>query len=445
MPDRLRLRDIRQTSTFRLSVVFGVIFAAGMIALLALVYVQTARELTARSDHILRTEAATLLAAPPDRLPRIIAEENGGSPANLSYIALIAADGERVVGNIAPPPGLRSGSALDTRDRTTGKPIRLFAVRTGNDETLIVGRDVSQIDSLRDTIRAILLWTGVAIVIAGFAIGVALSLKPLRRVQALAAAAREIGRGDLAVRMPLAGRGDELDMFARTVNEMIEQVERVVGQVKIVTDAVAHDLRTPLARLRSRLYGLAREAGDGEASAMLGDLDAVLDRFAALLRISELEAARGEARFADVDLGRLLATIVELYGPVADEREQRLTFVEAAAAVVAADAELLFEAVGNLVDNAIKFTPEGGSITVELTAVAGRPCIVVRDSGPGIAVDERSAVLRRFYRGAETAGIPGSGLGLSLVAAIAHLHRAELTLEDGAPGLIVRLALPPAR
>ncbi len=445
MPDRLRLRDIRQTSTFRLSIVFGAIFAAGMIALLALVYVQTARELTARSDHILRTQAATLLAAPADHLPRIIAEENAGSPANLSYIALLASDGERVVGNIAPPPGLRSGTALDTRDRTTGKPIRLFAVRTGNDETLIVGRDVSQIDSLRATIRAILLWTGVAIVIAGFAIGVALSLRPLRRVQGLAAAAREIGRGDLAVRMPLGGRGDELDMFARTVNEMIEQVERVVGQVKIVTDAVAHDLRTPLARLRSRLYGLSRESGDPEVAAMLGDLDAVLDRFAALLRISELEAARGEARFVAVDLGALLATVVDLYAPVAEERGQRLMFVRTTDAVVAADPELLFEAVGNLVDNAIKFSPAGGTIAVELTPDGDRSSLTVRDSGPGIAVAERSAVLRRFYRGAEAVGVAGSGLGLSLVAAIAHLHRAELTLDDAAPGLIVRLTLPSAR
>ncbi len=444
MPDRLRLRDIRDTSTFRLSMLFGAIFATGMVVLLALVYLQTARELTARTDHILTTHAATLLAASPDRLPQIIADENAGSPANLRYAALLAADGERVAGNVTPPPGLRSGTALDTRDRATGKPIRLLAVRTGTGETLIVGRDVSQIDSLRDTIRAILLWTGAAIVVAGTATGVLLSLRPLRRVQALSAAARVIGRGDLTVRMPLAGRGDELDMFARTVNEMIEQVERVVGQVKIVTDAVAHDLRTPLARLRSRLERLRRnDGGDGEVTAMLGDLDAVLERFAALLRISELEAARGEARFSEVDLGALLASVVDLYAPIADERGQLLTFVRAADAVVEADPELLFEAVGNLIDNAIKFTPEGGSVKVELNAVAGRPCLSVCDSGPGIVVAERFAVLRRFYRGAEAQGAPGSGLGLSLVAAIAHLHRAELALDDAAPGLIVRLTLPP--
>jgi signal transduction histidine kinase len=443
MPARLRFRDIRSTSTFRLSVLFGAIFVAGMIALLALVYVQTARELTARSDRILRAQAAALLAVTPERLPRVIADANAGSPANLSYAALFAADGERVTGNLTLPPALRPDLPADARDRATGRPVRLLAVRTAGGETVVVGRDVGQIAGLRRTILAILLWTGGAVVAAGFAIGVALSLRPLRRVQSLAAAAREIGRGDFTVRMPLAGRRDELDTFARTVNEMIEQVERVVGQVKIVTDAVAHDLRTPLGRLRTRLHTLSRdEDGGGGATDMLADLDLVLDRFTALLRISELEAATGEARFAAVDLAALLTSVADLYGPLADERDQRLSVASAASATVDGDGELLFEAIGNLVDNAIKFTPVGGTITLELAAAVGGWRIAVCDSGPGIAAGERSAVLRRFHRGQHAAGVPGSGLGLSIVAAIAHLHRADLALADAAPGLCVRLTLP---
>ena len=440
MPARLHFRDIRRTSTFRLSVAFGVIFAAGIFALLALVYVQTAHELTARSDHILRTQAATLLAVGPERLPRLIADTAAASPASLSYAALFAADGERVAGNLTYPSALRRDLPADARDAATGIPLRVLAVRTAAGETVLVARNVTQIATLRATILAILLWTGGGVVVAGVALGTVLGLRPLRRVQGLAAAADEIGRGDFAVRMPLAGRHDELDMFARTVNEMVGQVERVVGQVKVVTDAVAHDLRTPLARLRTRLDAISRdECRDGPATAMLADLDCVLDRFAALLRISELEAATGEARFAAVDLAALLADIADLYGPLAEERGQRIALAAPAATMVDGDRELLFEAVGNLVDNAIKFTPHGGTIALSLMSIGGRWCLAVRDFGPGIDPAERSAVLRRFYRSVRAAGVPGSGLGLSIVAAIAHLHRADLALDDAAPGLIVRL------
>ena len=298
--------------------------------------------------------------------------------------------------------------------------------------------------ALRHTILAILLWTGGAVVTTGFFVGAVLSIRPLRRVQQLAAAAREIGLGDFAVRMPLAGRGDELDMFANTVNEMVDQVERVVGQVKVVTDAVAHDLRTPLGHLRTRLYALSRgESGADAAAMMLADLDLVLDRFTALLRISEIEAASGTARFAPTDLAPLLASIGDLYAPLAEEQNQRLTVTSGPPALVDADGELLFEAIGNLVDNAIKFTPAGGAVAIELIRASERWCVIVRDTGPGIAQADRAAVLRRFYRGQHTDDVAGSGLGLSIVAAIAHLHRAELTLDDAGPGLVVTLCLTP--
>lgn len=441
---KLRFRDIRDTVTFRLSAVFGVIFAAGMIVLLTLVYLQTARELTARSDNILGAQAETLLAARPERLPQAVDAANAGSPASLSFAGLFAANGERVAGTLTLPANLKPGRASDARDMSTGKPMRLLAARTPTGETIVVGRDVSQIAVLRHTILAILLWTGGAVVVAGFALGVALSLRPLRRVQQLAAAAREIGHGDLTVRMPLGGRGDELDMFARTVNEMIDQVERVVGQVKVVTDAVAHDLRTPLGHLRTRLYALSRGESEADAATMmLADLDLVLDRFTALLRISELEAASGTARFEPTDLGPLIASIGDLYAPLAEEHNQRLTITNGFPALVDADGELLFEAIGNLVDNAIKFTSQGGTVAIDLAREGDRWRVVVRDTGPGIAQADRAAVLRRFYRGQHTGNVAGSGLGLSIVAAIAHLHRAELTLEDAGPGLIVTLCLPP--
>lgn len=175
--DRLRFRDIRDTSTFRLSVLFGLIFAAGTVVLLALVYLQTARELTARSDHILQVQAATLLAEPSEGLPQAVTAANAGSPASLSFAALFAANGERIVGTLTLPATLQPGVPSDAGDATTGRPMRLLAVRTPSGETIAVGRDVGQIAALRHTILAILLWTGGAVVIVGFAIGVALSLR----------------------------------------------------------------------------------------------------------------------------------------------------------------------------------------------------------------------------------------------------------------------------
>ena len=442
---RLTLREVRDTSTFRLTLVFGLVFAAGMAALLALVYLQTARELTGRSDRILRAQAAALRAVPAAGLPGVIHDQAAAGRDSLSYAALFASDGDRVAGDVTRPRTLLPGVAADATDSRTGRPLRLLAIPTPAGETILVGRDLSQITDFRHTILAILLWTGALVAVAEVLVGVLLSLRPLRRVRNLAVAARDIGRGDLSRRMPLTGRRDELDTFAATVNVMIEQVERVVAQVKAVTDAMAHDLRTPLTRLRTRLQQLARDGGTEtreQAAAMLADLDQVLERFAALLRISELEAAGAGARFAPTDLAPLLAGVGELYEPLAEERGQVLRVDAQGPALVEADRELLFEALSNLVDNAIKFTPAGGAIELALARAGTDWVVSVRDSGPGVPAHERSAVLRRFHRGGNAGGVPGSGLGLSIVAAIAHLHHAGLALEDAAPGLSVRLTLP---
>ena len=290
----------------------------------------------------------------------------------------------------------------------------------------------------------ILIWSGLATALAVLVSGIALSLAPLRRVRDLQHKSREIAAGDLDARMPLMGRGDELDLFAGTVNAMVEEVGRVVAQVKGVTDAVAHDLRTPLTRVRGQLYRVRQSPGvEPQAAAMIEaatiDLDVVLERFSALLRISELEAGGRRAGFGMVHLDRLIEAIRDLYEPLADERQVTLGFDGASDIQVRGDEKLLFEAVSNLVDNAIKFVPEGGHVEIVLRSGEGGPVIEVRDDGPGIAPDERRAVLRRFHRGVEAADVPGSGLGLSVVAAIVHLHGFALEFGDGHPGLVVRI------
>jgi signal transduction histidine kinase len=285
----------------------------------------------------------------------------------------------------------------------------------------------------------------IGLLIVGTAI--ALSLAPLRRVGQLQRTAQEIAAGHLEQRMPILGRGDELDLLAGTVNTMVDEVGRVIGQVKSVTDAIAHDLRTPLTRMRSHLDRARRQedvdpATAGRLDLVIADLDTVLERFTALLRISEIEAGSRRAGFADVALDPLLASVVDLYQPLAEERGIRLALHARPDALVFGDQSLLFEAFSNLIDNAIKFAPQNGQVGLAVSRDERGVIVEVRDNGPGIAQDQRQSVLRRFDRGEASSQIPGSGLGLSVVVAIVHLHQFTLTLDDADPGLIVRILAP---
>ncbi|UAK25953.1 sensor histidine kinase [Sphingomonas nostoxanthinifaciens] len=433
--ERLRLRDIRGTSTFRLTVLLGGVFAIGLTVLIGLVYFLTARELTARNDRILHAQAARLLSIAAADLPRQLNAELARS-TGFTHMALLAADGEHIAGDIRVDRPIRPGHAVELNSPLG--PIRIIAIRTRWGETILVGRDIAQIHYLRGRVLLILVTGGIVTLVGLTAAAVLLSIGPLRRVRDLEQAAREIAGGRMEVRMPIAGRGDELDQIAGTVNLMVDEIGRVIAQVKGVTDAVAHDLRTPLAHVRAHLLALARlpEAAP-IAAAALADLDAVLQRFAALLRIAEIEAGARRARFEPIDLALLAAEAVELYEPLAEEGGIVLRLEAPLPAPVHGDRLLLLEALSNLIDNAIKFAK--ATITVSVASDPNGATLSVIDDGAGIPVGERQAVLRRFHRGANAAGVPGNGLGLSIVAAVGHLHGFELRLEDSAPGLAVRL------
>ena len=311
-------------------------------------------------------------------------------------------------------------------------------------ETLLLGRDISQIRDLRRRILSIVIVTGIAMTISTLLAAVALSIRPLRRVRDFQQASQAIASGRFDGRMPLKGHHDELDQFADTVNIMVAEVGRVVSQVKGVTDAVAHDLRTPLARVRAHLYR-AQHLPDvppsfaALADKAVADLDVVLDRFTSLLRIAEIEASARRSGFAPVDLSRLVENVLELYEPLAEDRGVTIERGEPVSAVTEADDKLLFEAVSNLVDNAIKFAATAVCVSVrrETDAIV----VEVSDDGPGIPADERDAVLRRFHRGVHAADLPGSGLGLSVVAAIMHLHGFILRLGQEDAGLVAQIRI----
>jgi len=436
----MRLSELWRTTTFRLTLVYGLVFAVGVVALLGMVYLQSVVYLTRRVDGILYTEAAALAASPPAQLRDRIDTDLLLNGPNTNVFALFSANGGWIAGNLRnQPPGL----AVD------GKPIeipptatfpthaRLIARRLPSGEELVVGRDINQLREMRAIVANALVWSGVFILIAGLAIGTALSIGPIRRLRVLQATGRDIAAGNLTRRMPISQRNDELDLFAGTVNSMMSEIERLMAEVKGSTDTIAHDLRTPLTRARSQLHRLqqAEHPDRDEIARVTAEIDEVLERFRALMRISELEARGRHAGFAPTDVAQVLTQAVELYQPLAEDGSVTLALAADHSVVIDADAKLLFEAASNLIDNAIKFAGPGGVVQVRLEDDRGSPCIVVEDNGPGIPPEERVTVLQRFYRGERDRLTAGSGLGLTIVSAIVRLHSFTLTLSDADPGL----------
>ncbi len=447
--DRLQLSDVHSTTAFRLSLLLGSLFLGGILTALLLSYVLTARELTARNDQILFARAKDLLTVPSAALPSRIRTEIANAAPGFSYFALEGGTGEWLVGNIdianLPTPGHLFN--LPGRPGIHG-PVRVLTVRTSSGETLVLGRDITQIRDLRRRLLAILVGSGLVSVLATLTAAVALGIAPLRRVRDLQRASRAIADGRLDARMPIAGRRDELDQFAETVNLMVDEVVHVIAQVKTATDAIAHDLRTPLTRVRAALHRTRHDEAIMPAQAMvldraIADLDAVIGRFAALLRIAELEASGRRSGLAEIALTPLLLGIEELFAPLAEERGVTLRVECDPDISIHADPDLLFEAFSNLVDNALKFARS--HVMVRAWREVQLPQLLVVDDGPGIPEDERVAVLRRFHRTAAAAGVEGTGLGLAVVSAILHLHGFSLLLEDAGPGLAARVAFTPTR
>jgi signal transduction histidine kinase len=436
----MRLNQLWRTTTFRLTLLYGLVFAVGTVSLLGMVYLQSAVYLTQRVDGILNAEAQRFAQSPPDTLRQRVNDALALDDNQTNVFALFSADGHWIAGNLrALPANLEPGGSPVEIAPTAAFPshARLIAKRLPSGLEFVVGRDVNQLREMRAIIASALIWSGLSIIVVGLGFGTSLSIRPLRRLRTLQAAAHKIASGELNRRMPLSNRHDELDMFAATVNFMMDEVERLMVEVKGSTESIAHDLRTPLTRARSKLHRIRQaEVFDAEGvDRVTAEIDGVLDRFRALLRISELEARRRRAGFSPTDLGAIVGQVVDLYQPLADERGVRLANAGGCTAVVDADPKLLFEAVSNLVDNAIKFSPPDAEVTVGLNHDRNQPQIIVQDRGPGIMADERAAVLQRFYRSEHNHLTAGSGLGLSIVAAIARLHHFQLSLQDGAPGL----------
>jgi signal transduction histidine kinase len=312
---------------------------------------------------------------------------------------------------------------------------------------LLVGRDITDLDAFAHQIEtAILLGIAFVFVLAGVA-SVSVTRRTVGRIEAINATSRAIMRSGLGERIPLRGTHDEWDQLAANLNSMLDRIEGLMAEVKQVTDNVAHDLRTPLARMRGRLEKAHNAQGVTEHErALIGDtladLDGVLRMFSSLTRISQIEANGRTEAVRAVNLSEVAREVGELFDAAAEDKGSRLEVVGGEGVLVIGDRDLLFDAVANLVDNAIKHGRAGGRVTVAVARGDVRGEISVADDGPGIPVHERQHVFKRFYRLERSRRTEGNGLGLSLVAAVARLHGANIDMEDAAPGLKVRLRFP---
>ena len=440
------------SATSRLILIYGALFALWGFVLVGAIQWETTRYLNNVIDQMLVQRMHYIGATEAERLPATVDAASKIDPHGIMSVGLFDHEHRPLAGNIdnlprsLPRDGqvhqLAHGLPRPDRDAERVRA-RGLASELPNGDILVIAKDTSTIDGIGAIIRRALLWGISLTIIPGLLGGFLLRRGPEKRIRALQEATDPIRQGDLSKRLPVSRRGDEVDQLAGIVNTMLGEIERLMNEVKGVCDNIAHDLRTPLTRLRARLYRTQQQLeGQPEATlieACMVDIDAVLTRFRALLRVSELEDRNRAACFDEVDVGQVLRQVHEFYAPVAEDRGQPFELDIQTLTPIRADAHLLFEALANLVGNAIKFTPSGGRVSLRASMDKRGPRVDIIDSGPGIPADERDAVTRRFYRGDNSRTTAGSGLGLSIVSAIVRLH--GYALDIGEAGTGARLTL----
>lgn len=454
-----------RTTTFRLALVQAGVVLSFVVGSLLYVYLATAGQLIQDSDALADQEYIALERAYAEGGMRRLNQEvveRAARQGPLLYV-LAEANGTVVTGDFRQLPAVPGGggaaervdftferaddSGTTVRGRARGQVGRLI-----NGPILLVARDLGDTALIAGRITRVL-WT---VAIIGLAVSVASGLiaaqQAARRAEDLAETARAVMAGDLARRAPVRGAGDEFDALAEAMNGMLDRIEQLMHTTRTAGDAIAHDLRSPLTRFRQKLEAALERPPDMEADRealrkAVDEADRLFDMFSAVLKLARVEAA-GNWRMERVDASAVLRELVEFYEPVAEEKGQSLRGVIADGLMLRGEPGLFTQAVSNLIENALKYTPDGGRVEVQAQRRAdGRLEIAVMDNGPGVPPAERDRVLERFVRLETARSTPGVGLGLSLVSAVARLHRGGLHLRDGLSeggrtGLGAALVLP---
>ncbi len=444
-----------------MSLIYAALFSAAAALAFGYVYWHTNVLLARQINETIQAEVQGLAeqfrAGGLDALIKVIKERTNSPGASIYVIA--EADGTRHAGNVSAIPAelLESLGSIPfeyrrSPDETKPRLGVAQVIRLPDGKTLVVGRDIEDSRKLTRIVANAFIWGVGLVALAGMLGGVLLARIILRRIDAVTLTSGTIIAGDLSRRIPLAGTGDELDRLAANLNTMLERIEQLMNGMREVSDNIAHDLKTPLTRIRNRLDTTLRESADAQAYRevlvqTIEDADELIRTFNALLSIARLEAGAHTEDFDNFDLGGAVRDIADLYEPLAEARGVRIEVAAQDPIPVRANRQLIAQALANLIDNAIKYggpscTDTCPVVMVGARRVNGNAEITVADHGPGIPAHQRETALARFARLETSRSNPGSGLGLSLVSAVVRLHGGEIELSDNGPGLRVALRMP---
>lgn len=454
-------RNALRTTSFRLALAYLAIFVASSATLLGFIYWTTSGAIDRESEQIIEAEVTGLREQYRQwglvGLVRVIEERSKGDRADEMRYLVAGPRYDRIAGNLnAWPPELRGRRGLVEfplsvayGEREESRQTMAVAYDLPNGFRLLVGRDMKERSDFRERVIGAIAWSLALTLAFGLVGGYWVSRHLMRRVDVINRTSGEIRAGDLKQRVPVTSKGDEFDQLALNLNAMLDQIERLMAGMRQVTANIAHDMRTPLNRLRARLEVTLIEKPDEaryrEAiQETIDETDHIIATFNAMLSIAEAEAGTKGESLARTELAPLVDQVAELYEPLAEEKDLSLAVEHAGTAVARADRHLLSQTIANLLDNAIKYTPAGGRISVRTEGGPRGAEVTVADTGPGIPPEFREKVLERFVRLEQSRSTPGNGLGLSLVQAVARMHGASLSLDDNAPGLSVTLRFPPA-
>ena len=441
----MRLPEFLRTTAFRWTIAISAAFAVCILVMFGFVYWQTMLFMTGNVDRLnLDGAAAIASAGSPALMVQRLDDHLVADPRRIKLSGLFATDGHRIAGNIERLP---RDLAADGTPRTIRlvrvdalgreqQTARAVARGLAGGETLVVGRNVDELAGAGNILKIVLALGLIPALCLALAAGTLLSLRAQKRIEQVTSTVQRIVAGDLRERLPADGGNDAFDRLALQVNGMLDEIETLVGNLAHVGDDIAHDLRTPLTRVRVGLERARQKAGNldelkAAVDQAIGGLDQSLAIVTALLRIAEIEHTRRLAGFRDVALADLVRAVGDLYEPIAEDKRVAFAVTAQDDLIVKGDRDLLLEAVANLVDNAVKFTPEGGRVELSLARRGDEAVVQVCDTGPGIGEDERELVGRRFYRSDKSRRDPGVGLGLSLVNAIVKLHRFRFSISSG--------------
>jgi signal transduction histidine kinase len=443
-----------RTTIFRLLLTYALVSSVSISALVYLNYWQATSYTATQADHNIDWQLAYFSSLTSSRLKQLLDDRvKIDTHPHVNFYGLFTRDHQWLAGEIkvfpssVTPNGAGKWNPAEWARQAPAEPLavpdmRAKAIRLQNSDVLVIERDIGELDRLREYMLGSLAWSAAIALIGSIGVGTLFSAKQLKRLKHIRTISQRIAQGEIGMRLP-AGRADEITWLTQTVNHMLDEVSRLMHEIKGSCDGIAHDLKTPLIHMRLLLARIPAEAVEPQHRNLVqdaADLAAgVLRRFTAMLRISEIESGSRRAGFDDVQMHVLAREVGDLYEPVAAQKDIVLKLDLDAVGSVRADRPLMFEALVNLIDNAIKFTPQGGQIVLTVAEGAHGPRIVLKDCGPGIPEKDRQAVFQRFFRTETTRSMPGSGLGLSIVQAVMHLHEYRLALHDAAPGLLISI------